>query len=154
MKYLRFLVLFLFSIALSSDILAQESKIDKAQVPSAVIEIFVKTYPKAIVKNYVKDVIGKETFYEVESIDGSTHRDIIYSPLGVVIEIEEGVSLGDLPQEVTKAIAEKYPKGVLRSAEKVTKAGTIMYDVVVAVGKKKFTLEAKVDSKGVTLQKE
>jgi hypothetical protein len=61
-------------------------------------------------------------FYEIESKDGNTTRDLLYNPNGTLAESEEVVALTDLPAEAQQLIHSKYPKAVVSKAEKTTAA--------------------------------
>ena len=87
---------------------------------------------------------------EVESMDGKTRRDLIYSAAGAVLEIEEGMQPSDLPGPVSSAVFKAYPGGVIKSAEKLTRGSFVGYELTVRQGKK--THEVVLDSGG-TIQK-
>ena len=120
------------------------------KLPAAVFASFEKSYPTAKVKNWSTEKNDGVLCYEVESMDGKTRRDLIYSADGAVLEIEEGMKPSDLPEPVTLAISKAYPKGVVKTAEKLTRGSFTGYEVAVRQGKK--THEVVLDSEG-TIQK-
>ena len=82
----------------SLSVSAQESKIKEKDVPQAVIAAFKSAYPNATVRGYAKEKENGKLFYEIESKDGATMRDLLYNPDGTVAEIEETVAATDLPR--------------------------------------------------------
>jgi len=126
---------------------AQEAKIKEKDVPPAVIAAFKSAYPNATVRGYAKESEKGKTFYEIESKDGATMRDLLYNPDGTVAEIEETIAATDLPAEAHQIIKSKYPRGVVSRAEKVTEGNTIKYEVSIRNGKRRTGLVFDADGK-------
>jgi hypothetical protein len=135
---------------LSSNAGAQDKKITKKDLPPAVLAAFEKAYPKAEIKG-VSEEKGEngKMEYEIESIEGKTGRDVAYLADGKVIEIEETCVL---PDAVRKALDQKYPKGKVEKAEKITRGSTVEYEAVVEVGEKKS--EVVLDPAGKVIKAE
>jgi uncharacterized membrane protein YkoI len=131
--------------------IAQEQKITGKDVPAAVISAFKTAYPKATIRGYAREKEHGKVFYEIESREGTTTRDVLYNPDGTVAEIEEGIAASDLPAEVQQAFKEKYPKAVITKAEKTTAGDKVSYEIVARQGKKKVSIE--IDSSGKVLSK-
>ena len=129
---------------------AQESKIREKDVPPAVIAAFKAAYPNATVRGYAKEKEKGKLFYEIESKDGATMRDLLYNPDGTVAEIEETIAATDLPAEAQQLIKSKYPRGVVSRAEKVTEGNTIKYEVSIRNGKRRTGLTFDADGKLLT----
>ena len=129
---------------------AQESKIKEKDMPPAVIAAFKSAYPNATVRGYAKEREKGKLFYEIESKDGATMRDLLYNPDGTVAEIEETIAATDLPAEAQQLIKSKYPKGVVSRAEKVTEGNTIKYEVSIRNGKKRNGLAFDANGKLLT----
>jgi len=89
---------------------AQEKKITGKDVPAAVISAFKTAYPKVTIRGYAREKENGKIFYEIESREGTTTRDVLYNPDGTVAEIEESVATTDLPAEVQQAIGENIRK--------------------------------------------
>ncbi len=129
---------------------AQEKSTEKRiEAPAAVTAAFHKAYPKAEIKNVSMETNDSTTYYEVESIDGGMHRDILYREDGTAYEIEEGISRDDLPATVKKAIESEYPGGELKKAEKITRGDTTQFEVLLENNEK--GVEVVLDSSGKIL---
>src|SRR6267378_1635562 len=97
---------------LSFSAAAQEKKITAKQVPAAVIAAFKTSYPHATIRGYAQEKENGKVFYEIESVEGTTHRDVLYNADGTVAEIEESIAATELPADAQQAIKQKYPRAV------------------------------------------
>ena len=129
---------------------AQEKKITAKDVPAAVMSAFKTAYPNATIRGYAREKEKGKVFYEIESREGTLHRDILYNADGTVAEIEESMAATDLPSEVQEAFRKRYPKAVITLAERTTIGDKINYEVSGKVGKKKVSME--VDPSGKVLK--
>jgi len=130
----------------------EEKQLTKQDVPVAVLSAFEKAYPKAVVKGYSKEEKDGKTLYEVESLEGKTHRDVTFLEDGSLVVLEEVVAAKSLPEAVRQTVKKEHPKGKIKLAEKITEGATVSYEVVVAAGKKKF--EIKLDASGKVIGSE
>lgn len=112
-----------------------------AKVPAPIQTAFTRQFPNAAIKKVAKEKRDGKVVYEVESTDASHTRDIIYSATGEVIEIEEGIDLPALPAPVSAAVKTMYPKATITSAEKITAANVISYELILkGAPRKEFIL--------------
>jgi uncharacterized membrane protein YkoI len=144
--FLVSLIAALMFFACISSFAQSEKKLSSTQLPPAVQAAFHKAYPAAKIKGASSEVENGKTLYEVESVDGSVNRDLLYSADGSVVEIEETIALNALPNEVSNALKTAAGKGKVQKAEKLTKAGTIQYEFVISTGKHKR--EVVIDPSG------
>jgi uncharacterized membrane protein YkoI len=128
---------------------AQEQKITAADVPPAVLSAFKTAYPKAVIRGYSKETTDGKLCYEIESRDGTVHRDVSYNPDGSVTEIQETIDPEKLPSAAQQLIREKYPRALIMAAEKTTAGEKVAYEVSVRNGKERVTLEFDADGKEV-----
>jgi uncharacterized membrane protein YkoI len=132
----------------ATNILAQtQKKYTVKDLPEAVGSAFKKSYPNAVIKVVDKEVENGKTFYEVESMDGTLKRDLLYTPDGKAYEIEESIAAAELPAAVNKAVSKEYPKGKVGKAERTTKEGAVQYDLSIKSGKKMFSVSIAPDGK-------
>lgn len=131
---------------------AQEKKITAKDVPAAVITAFKTAYPNATIRGYAQEKEHGKVFYEIESREGTTHRDVLYNPDGTVAEVEESIPASDLPAAAQQAIKQKYPRAVITLAERTTVGDTVGYEVSLKQGRKRIGMEfdssGKLKSKG------
>src|SRR6266404_1561562 len=131
---------------------AQEKKITAKQVPAAVIAAFKNSYPNATIRGYAQEKENGKVFYEIESREGTTRRDVLYNADGTVAEVEESIPATDLPADAQQAIKQKYPRAVIILAEKTTAGDTVAYEVSLRNGKQRIGMEfdssGKIKTKG------
>ncbi len=136
----------LMSIIITSSCFAQEKKIDKKDLPKAVTESFQKSYPNAEIKGVSTEKENGKTYYEIESMDGTQGRDLLYTKDGKIAEIEETFAAENIPNFVISSVMKKYPKCKIHKVEKLTKGKKISFEAVVEHDGKKS--EVVLDSKG------
>jgi hypothetical protein len=144
-------LLVLAATAAAPPLIAQEKKIGKKDVPPAVLAAFEKAYPHAKIRGTSTEVESGKTYFEIESMDGSRARDILYLADGTVSEIEEVVATGTLPEAVKTAIGREFARAKIVKAERTTKGTEISYEVHVSLGSKKGSIV--VDPSGKVLEK-
>ena len=135
---------------------AQESekKVTAKAVPTVVITNFKAAYPKAVIRGYASEIENGKQYYEIESREGTLHRDVLYNPDGTVAEIEESIGSNALPPVALETIKAKYPKAAIVLAEKTTVGDKITYEVKGRQGRKRFTMEFDADGKMLPKTKE
>ena len=106
----------------------QEQKVSSRDVPEAVRTAFAKAYPAAKVGNWDKEIFEGKVVYEAEGVtDGKIIRNVMYSPDGNVVQVEETVPIADLSASIIGAVSKQYPKAEIQSAEKKTHGETVEY---------------------------
>jgi len=101
----------------------------QGSLPPAVASAFHQSYPAARVLHVSKERRDGKVAYEIESRDGDTRRDLIYSPAGAVLEIEERIPLDSVPALVRTAAERRVAGGTLVGAERVTRGTVILFEV-------------------------
>ena len=125
----------------------QEKKVTAAQVPSIIITNFKSAYPHALILGYSSEKEDGKQYYEIESRDGTLHRDVLYNPDGSVAEIEETIATNDLPAAIQESFRRQHPRGVITLAEKTTAGDKVTYEVKAREGRKRFSVEFDADGK-------
>jgi len=133
-------------IAASTNSFAQEKKITQKELPSAVLSSFHKSYPKAEIKGLSAETEKGKKYFEIESVDGSVRRDLLYLPDGKTAEIEETIPSSGLPEGAVQSIEKKIPGGKIEHAERVTSGTKITYELSVMSKKAKY--EIVLDKEG------
>jgi hypothetical protein len=140
-------------LSLSAMAQEKEKKITAKEVPAVVIENFQRAYPKAVIRGYASEMEDGNQYYEIESREGTTRRDVLYHPDGTVAEIEESIDANSLPPAALQAIKQKYPRAVITLAEKTTVGDKVTYEVSAREGRKRFSMEFDSDGKVLTKNK-
>jgi hypothetical protein len=120
---------------------AQERKISRNAVPKAILTAFERDYPAARVTGYTTETEDGKASYEVESYRGKMTLDVAYRPDGTVIEVEEGIAPEDMPPAVKNAVDKNYPGGKIVRLEKRTVGETVTYELTLASGRARVSLE-------------
>jgi hypothetical protein len=128
----------------------QEKKIGANEVPSIIIINFKAAYPNATIRGYASEKENGKQYYEVESREGTTLRDVLYNPDGTVAEVEESIDASDLPASVQETFRKQHPRAVITLAEKTTVGDKVTYEVKAREGRKRFSIE--FDSSGKVLK--
>lgn len=124
---------------------AQEKKVSEKNVPAAVITAFKSAYPNATITGYAREKEKGKVFYEIESKDGDTQRDVLYNPDGSVAEVEETITEGDLPFAALELIRTKHVGAVITKVERTTIGDKVEYEVAIRRYGKRTTLEFDAD---------
>jgi uncharacterized membrane protein YkoI len=141
-------------VIISSGAMAVEKDVSEKQVPAAVHSSFKQAYPGSKDVKYQEETADGKTVYEVEFKDKGKNHEASYSAEGSLIETEETIKTSELPKPIVDAVKAKYPKAVLKEAEKVLKPdGTVSgYEVDITEGK--TALELELDNTGKILKAE
>jgi hypothetical protein len=111
---------------------ADEVKIPLSEVPKPVTEAFKAKFPKATMKNAIKETEDGKVTYEIEStIASGLSIDAVLKPNGDFVAIEKQIKPSELPAAVAPAVAKKYPKSEITKAEHVESSGKISYEAFV-----------------------
>ena len=117
-------------LSIGADLLAQKSDKNKRDNPqAAVVAAFQKAYPNATIKRVTTEREGGKLVYEVESVDQGRRRDILYTPEGNAIEVEEEIAQSALPQAVLATVKKQHPKATISKCEKATRGATTEYEI-------------------------
>jgi len=136
----------LVTLAGSLSVRAAE-KNEKAEVkaPAAVVTAFQAAYPRAKILDVSIETVNGKDYYEIESQDGATRRDLLYTADGAVYQTEELMGVADLPLKVTESVLSKYPAAKMQKAEKITRAGVTEYEVLAEVGEDNLEILVSAD---------
>ena len=134
-------------LGLSAMAQEKEKKITAKEVPALVIENFKRAYPKAVIRGYASEMEDGKQYYEIESREGTTRRDVLYNPDRTVAEVEESIDANTLPPAALQAIKQKHPRAVITLAEKTMVGDKVTYEVSAREGRKRFSMEFDSDGK-------
>jgi Putative beta-lactamase-inhibitor-like, PepSY-like len=105
--------------------------------PAPILAAFKAAYPHATIKSAAAEKEDGKVVWEVESTENGLGRDLLYTPDGTVVEIEEEVPSAQLPTPVTAGVKAQYPSARIVKGEKVTRGATVSYELELAGAAKK-----------------
>jgi uncharacterized protein YggE len=117
-------------------------KLLKKDVPPAVLFAFEKEYPNAKIKKSNKEERDGKIVYVIESTDSTTSREIVYTVEGTVVEMKESIPEEGLPEKISTATKNVYPKYHIKKSFRIARGDSVTYEVQLKRGLfKSMTLE-------------
>jgi len=116
--------------------------------PAPILAAFKAAYPHATIKTAAEEKENGKVVWEVESTENGLGRDLVYTPDGTIVEIEEEVPSAQLPAPVTAAVKAQYPSARIVKGERVTRGATVTYELQLA-GAAKKSIELTPEGKPV-----
>ena len=130
---------------------AKEKSLKKSDLPSAVQKTADEQSKGAAVHGYSSEVEDGKLEYEVEMTINGHSRDVSIAPDGRVLEIEEAVSMSDLPAAVRDGLTANAGSGSVTKVESVTKDGKLVaYEAQIRTGAKHSEIQVGPDGKLLT----
>jgi hypothetical protein len=134
------LSLVLAGISAQAEDKKQEQKIACSKLPDAVRSGLSKEFPKATIKSCSKEIENQQVSYELVTFEGKTRRDVMFSPEGKLVFLEEVVPFESVPEPVRDAILRAHPRKDVTLTEKTTRDGTVLYEFQVRARAKRVQL--------------
>lgn len=135
------------ALAIASYAYAAEHSVPCSTLPDA-----IQQRSKSLLENgttvhgCVKDVSAGKTTYEMELITPKGSKDVTFSSLGDILEIEEQVDPAALPPPVAAAFAKAATGGKLGKVESLTRQGQLIaYESTIVKGGKHRELAFRPD---------
>jgi uncharacterized membrane protein YkoI len=142
------ILFFALPVFFSGLLVAQEKRIQKTDLPSAVQKTADEQSKGATVKGYNKEVENGKVEYEVELLMNGHAKDVSMDEQGNVLEVEEEVSLPSLPADIREGLQRKAGKGTIRKVESLTKHGSLVaYEAQVITAGKRTEIQVGPDGK-------
>jgi uncharacterized membrane protein YkoI len=135
-----------------------EDNVPLDKVPKAVLDAVKARFPDAELKEASKETENGKTTYELGIVNKKDKIDVELTPEGDLVDIEKEIDVKDLPQAVSKALEEKYPKAEYGEVEEVTTVEKkteklAFYEIQLKTTDKK-RYEVQVDPDGKILNEE
>jgi hypothetical protein len=136
----------LAALTLTTVALAQEKKIQRADLPPAVEKTVVTQSQGATIKGFSTEVEDGQTLYEAEMTVSGHSKDVSIDPSGAVVEVEEQVALDSLPTAVKAGLEAKAGAGKISKVESITKHDKLVaYEAQVRTAGKKSEVQVGPD---------
>ena len=140
------LAVMVVALSMSSVLTAQEKKLKKSDLPSAVQKAVGEQSTGATVTGYSSEMESGKREYEVQMKVNGHNRDVTIAPDGTVLEIENEVELNSLPQNVREGLQRKAGKGTITKIESLTKSGRLVaYEAQLKNGSKRSDIQVGPD---------
>ena len=131
---------------------ADEMDIPLDKLPKAVVEAIKAKYPGSKLVGAEKETEGDKTFYEVVIKIKDQSIELLLTPEGKIVSVEQKIAAQDLPRAVAGAIEKKYPKATVKDVEETTKDDKKTYAVLletdVMIGKEKQKVQMALTAEG------
>ena len=137
--------------AFASAAIAQEKKIQRADLPPAVEKVVVEMSQGSEIRGFNEEKEHGKTFFEAELTVNGHHKDVLMDPQGAVVEVEEQVEMSVLSPAVREGLQAKAGKGTIKTVESLTKKGKLVaYEAVVVADGKNREVQVAPDGKAMT----
>jgi hypothetical protein len=116
---------------------AQEKKIDRSALPSAVEKTVQAQSQGATVKGFTTEIENGRRVYEAEIMVDGHSRDVSIASDGSISEVEEEVAFGSLPAKVQTALTARARGAKIVKVESLKKKNKLdAYEATTLRGKK------------------
>src|SRR5437868_5040746 len=112
-----------------------------SDIPPIVQETIRQQTKSASIRRTLTEIENGETLYECESLQNGRTRDFLVDKTGAIVEVEDQVSLGEVPQPVNTAVRRAAAGGRLTKLERVKRGDTITYEAAVVKNGKKTGMQ-------------
>ena len=125
---------------------AGETRVAMKDVPQPVQATIGQQTKGARLRGIHRETEDGKTYYEAETTVNGKSRDVLIDSGGTVVEIEEAVALGEIPEAARAAIRKMATPGQLLKVESVTKGSVVSYEATIR--RKGKTSEVAVHADG------
>src|SRR5262249_5418143 len=109
---------------------ADEENIGVDKLPKAVVAAVKAKYPDAKLVAAEKETQGDKTYYEVMIKSKDRDIELLLTPEGKLVSVEQKIPVADLPKAVAQAIKKKYAKATIKDVEETVKDDKASYAVL------------------------
>lgn len=114
-----------------------ETKIQFGDMPAKVQAAASQESKGASIHGYEKEIEKGQTYYEVQLKKDGRTKDILFDEIGAVVEIEQEVTLSDVPGPAMEGIRKQAAGAKIIKVESVTKKQTVTYEATITRGSKR-----------------
>jgi hypothetical protein len=129
-------------VATFSVVRAQEKKITREQLPPAVEKTVAAESKGATINGFSTELEKGKRLYEVSLTVNGHGKDISMDKTGVIVEVEEEVSMESLPTAVQAGLKTAARTGTIGKIESLTRNGKLVaYEAHVTTGSKRSEIQ-------------
>jgi hypothetical protein len=148
MKTNHKILLLVVILALVGSVFAQEKRIKRSELPTAVEKTVVEQSKGATIRGFSEEKENGRTTYEAEMLVNGHTKDVQMDANGAVIEIEEQLDIQAVPAGVRAGPQAKAGKGKITKIESITKKDKLVaYEAQVVTDGKKSEVQVGSDGK-------
>jgi hypothetical protein len=148
MKTNHKILLLVVILALVGSVFAQEKRIKRSELPTAVEKTVVEQSKGATIRGFSEEKENGRTTYEAEMLVNGHTKDVQMDANGAVIEIEEQLDIQAVPAGVRAGLQAKAGKGKITKIESITKKDKLVaYEAQVVTDGKKSEVQVGSDGK-------
>jgi hypothetical protein len=148
MKTNHKILLLVVSLALVGSVFAQEKRIKRSELPTAVEKTVVEQSKGATIRGFSEEKEKGRTTYEAEMLVNGHTKDVQMDANGAVIEIEEQLDIQAVPAGVRAGLQAKAGKGKITKIESITKKDKLVaYEAQVVTDGKESEVQVGSDGK-------
>jgi hypothetical protein len=148
MKTNHKILLLVVILALVGSVFAQEKRIKRSELPTAVEKTVVEQSKGATIRGFSEEKENGRTTYEAEMLVNGRTKDVQMDANGAVIEIEEQLDIQAVPAGVRAGLQAKAGKGKITKIESITKKDKLVaYEAQVVTDGKKSEVQVGSDGK-------
>jgi hypothetical protein len=138
-KHFRGLFAFVVAACFVTAVVADDDKkVDLSKLPEKVVAAFKAKYPDAKVSKAGSEKEDGKTVYEIAFKFEGHKYEVTFEEDGAIVDIEKQINFKDLPEAVSRALEEKYPKADYKLIEEVTKKDKVdSYEILLVTSEKK-----------------
>jgi hypothetical protein len=143
-----YLLVLASTISLAANSVAQERKINRSDLPTAVSKTVDAQSQGATVRGFSQEKENGQTFYEAELTVSGHSKDVLMDADGAIVEVEEQVEMGSLPVAVKDGLQARAGQGKLFEVESITKHDKLVaYEAQAMTGGKRSEVQVGPDGK-------
>lgn len=126
--------------------LGAEKQIQRSDLPADVQKTADVETRGSTILGFSRETEHGNTYYEVETIAGGRHKDILIDSKGTVVEIEQEVTMDSLPAAAQAGFKARAGGGAVKRVESLTKHGKLVaYEAQVLTEGKKSEIQVGPD---------
>jgi hypothetical protein len=145
---MRISIVLITTLCVSALATAQEKKIQRGDLPTAVEKTVATQSQGATIKGFSQEKEKGQTYYEAEMMVDGHSKDVLIDKDGNIVEVEEQVAIDSLPAAVKDGIQSKAGSGKIEKVESLTKHDKLVaYEAVVRTAGKKKEIQVGPDGK-------
>lgn len=134
----------------TSALTAAEKKIQRSDLPPAVEKTVADQSHGATVSGFSQETENGAVYYEAELVVDGHSKDVLMDKNGKIVEVEEQVSIPDLPAAVREGLQGKAGSGKLTKVEAIRKHDQLVaYEAQVLTGTKRSEVQVGPDGQGL-----